>query len=168
MPGEERKFKRRRIVAFIPGCKRECDEADSQADATGVAMVGVDVEAVAGVAVGDGSGVGVGSGTIITVGKGTGVIVSVGTAPLAAVRETSGVTLCADTTVVVGESKGVRVDTAAVVALGEGSGTEVDVNEREVGEAGAVVGAAGLMGVGTTPAPPAGVDIVSVDIGAGD
>jgi len=107
MPGEERKFKRRRMVAFIPPCNREREEADSHADATAVPGIGVGGEEVAGVADGDGRGVAVDSGTFVTVGEGTGVIVIVGTDPFAAVREGSEVTLCADTTVAVGERKGV-------------------------------------------------------------
>jgi hypothetical protein len=43
MPGEERKFKRRRIVALMPVCKRERDVAASQAETTGVSTGGVDV-----------------------------------------------------------------------------------------------------------------------------
>jgi len=63
MPGEERKFRRRRIVAFPPTSKRDRDSATSHASlAGGVSTTGV-VVAVAsttGVAVGvDGGGVGV-------------------------------------------------------------------------------------------------------------
>jgi len=46
MPGEERKFKRRRIVASVPTCKRERDVAASHASALGGgSTVGVGVDA---------------------------------------------------------------------------------------------------------------------------
>jgi hypothetical protein len=57
MPGEERKFKRSRIVTFIPFFSRERAEADSQTEAAGVAAIGVDVDDGACVAVDVGRGV---------------------------------------------------------------------------------------------------------------
>jgi len=89
MPGEDRKFKRRRMMAFVPFCNREREEADSHADATAVPGIGVEVEDGAGVAVEDRGGVAVGAALSVTIGEGRGGIVS------------------ADAIVVVGESKGV-------------------------------------------------------------
>lgn len=63
MPGDERKFKRRRIVASIPPCNRERVSAASQVSASGgVSTTGVvvTVASITGVSVGvDGGGVGV-------------------------------------------------------------------------------------------------------------
>ena len=63
MPGEERKFKRRRIVAFPPNCKRDLGSATSHASLDGgVSTTGVvvTVASTTGVAVGvDGGRVGV-------------------------------------------------------------------------------------------------------------
>lgn len=44
IPGEERKFRRRRIVALIPVCRRERETAASQAVTAGVSSIGVVVE----------------------------------------------------------------------------------------------------------------------------
>lgn len=115
IPGEERKFKRRRIVAFIPFCRRERTEADSQAEATGTAVVGVEVEVVAGVATAEGRGVAVGGGRGVLVVSIT--IVSVGEGP--------------DGTV--------GVD----VLIGEEATVRVDSNNAGVNETGTVVGLAG-------------------------
>ena len=72
MPGEERKFKRRKIVALIPACNRECDEAASHAVAAGVPEIGVEVDDT-GVVEGDGRGVAVGAEISVVVGEGRGV-----------------------------------------------------------------------------------------------
>ena len=69
IPGEERKFKRRRIVAFIPFCKREREDATSHTDATGVPVIGVDVK-VAGIV---GRELAVDSEAFVMVGEGRGV-----------------------------------------------------------------------------------------------
>ena len=65
MPGEERKFKRRRMMALIPACNRECEEAASHAVAAGVPEIGVEVE--------EGRGVAVGAATSVTVWDARGV-----------------------------------------------------------------------------------------------
>jgi hypothetical protein len=53
IPGEERKFRRRRIAAFMPICSRERERAASQAvSPEGDSAVGVEVEVARGVAVG--------------------------------------------------------------------------------------------------------------------
>ena len=52
MPGEERKFKRRRMTAFVPAFRREREVAASQAEETGA-----DGEVKTGVAVAEGRGV---------------------------------------------------------------------------------------------------------------
>lgn len=140
MPGEARKFKRRRIVALIPFCKREREDADSHADATAVAAIGVGGEEVTGVVDGDGSAVAVDSGRFVTVGEGTDT--------LTAVREARGVTVCADRTVGVGESKGACVDATAFVAVGDGSGAVVHVSRRDVDEGGIAVGLAASVDTG--------------------
>jgi hypothetical protein len=69
MPGEERKFKRLTIVAFIPSCRREREEADSHAEATGVSAAGVCVPVEVGAAVA------VGSVGVVAIGEGRGVAV---------------------------------------------------------------------------------------------
>lgn len=93
MPGEERKFKRRRIVAFVPTCRRERELAASHtASAEGICTIGVAVDWIPGVAVGEG--------------------------------------------------RGVTVRAEVFVPVGDGIGTGVPVSGREVGDAGAIVGAA--------------------------
>ena len=77
MPGEERKFKRRRIVAFAPARKRERDRALSQVVVAGAPARGVVVTSTAGVSVGMGRGVAVGFGLSVTVGEGSGEAVAV-------------------------------------------------------------------------------------------
>jgi hypothetical protein len=58
MPGEKRKFKRRRIVAFSPTCKRERELAASHTSSVaGIAAIGVAVNSLTGVTVGEGRGV---------------------------------------------------------------------------------------------------------------
>ncbi|HSB00878.1 MAG TPA: hypothetical protein VLE49_09520, partial [Anaerolineales bacterium] len=69
IPGEERKFKRRRIVAFVPTCKREREVAISQTSAAEVPGLGVGVVSGAGVAIGEGTGVGLGSEVSVSVGE---------------------------------------------------------------------------------------------------
>jgi hypothetical protein len=57
MPGEERKFKRRRIVALLPTCKRERELAASHTSiVAGIAAIGVAVNSLTGVTVGEGRG----------------------------------------------------------------------------------------------------------------
>jgi len=59
MPGEERKFKRRRIVAFPPTCNRERDSAASHTSALeGVSAICVAVGSLTGVPVDVGANVG--------------------------------------------------------------------------------------------------------------
>lgn len=60
MPGDERKFKRRRIVAFMPACKREREFGASHTSALdGMPGAGVAVDSLGGVTVGEGTGVAV-------------------------------------------------------------------------------------------------------------
>ena len=60
MPGEERKFNRRSIVAFIPTCKREREPAASHTSILdGMATLGVAVNSITGVRVKEGRGVAV-------------------------------------------------------------------------------------------------------------
>ena len=82
IPGEERKFKRRRIVAFIPTCKRERELAASHTSSVaGIAAIGVAVNSLIGVTVGEGSGVAVmtevlvGGGVFVPVGEDPGIAV---------------------------------------------------------------------------------------------
>jgi len=69
MPGEERKFKRRTIVAFVPLPRRECEEAASHALAR-LSAARVAVGATSGGIVGEDKGVGVGLGMFVSVGDG--------------------------------------------------------------------------------------------------
>ena len=58
IPGDERKFKRRRIVAFIPTFKREREPAASHTSKLdGMARLGVAVNSITGVTVKEGRGV---------------------------------------------------------------------------------------------------------------
>ena len=68
IPGDERKFKRRRIVAFIPACRREREVAASQAV---VPAMGVAVGSTRGVPVGEGRAVAPGSEAFVAVGDGS-------------------------------------------------------------------------------------------------
>ena len=95
IPGEERKFRRRRIVAVLPACSRECELAASQAVkvvAVSVSSTGAGVGSISGVAVGEARGVAlngsefvavgdgedsVGSGSMVSVGDGRGIAVDV-------------------------------------------------------------------------------------------
>ena len=61
------------MMALIPVCRREREEAKSQADMTGISAIGVGVEDVIGVAVGDAREGAVDSATIVAVGEGRGV-----------------------------------------------------------------------------------------------
>jgi len=70
MPGEDRKFKRRRIVAFIPVCNCEREAAVSHALVTGIHARGVAVGSITEVSVGEGRGVAVGSDVLVAVGEG--------------------------------------------------------------------------------------------------
>lgn len=77
IPGEERKFKRRRIVAFVPVRKRERELAASQAlSTTGGPITEVGVASIAGVAAGDGMGAGEGVSVLMAIGEASGVAVS--------------------------------------------------------------------------------------------
>ena len=78
IPGEERKFRRRRIVALVPVCNREREAATSQAViAEVVSSAGVEVGSITGVPVPVGSGVGEADVVVgfVSVGEGTGVVV---------------------------------------------------------------------------------------------
>jgi len=69
IPADERKFNRRRIVAFLPVCTRERAVAASQTSATeGTPAIGVPVDSITGESVGEGRGAGVSEGA--TVGGG--------------------------------------------------------------------------------------------------
>ena len=61
------------MMALIPVCKREREEAVSHADTTGISTIGVGVGDVIGVAVGDAREVAVDSATFVSVGEGRGV-----------------------------------------------------------------------------------------------
>ena len=58
------------MMALIPVCKRERDEAASHADTTGISAIGMGVRDVIGVAVGDAREVAVDLATFVTVGEG--------------------------------------------------------------------------------------------------
>src|SRR5687767_10147161 len=77
MPGDERKFKRLTIVAFIPACNFELDAATSHAALAGCTVcVGAGLDSIAGVPVGVGRGVAVGAAESVAVGEGSGVRVA--------------------------------------------------------------------------------------------
>jgi hypothetical protein len=61
------------MMALIPVCKREREDAKSHADTAGIPAIGVGVEDVIGVAVGDAREVAVDSATFVSVGEGRGV-----------------------------------------------------------------------------------------------
>jgi hypothetical protein len=71
MPGEERKFRRRRMVALFPTCKREREVAALHT-VTGISASGVAVASTVGVAVGEEMRVGLGSAMSVAVGEGLG------------------------------------------------------------------------------------------------
>ncbi len=77
MPGEERKFKRRKMIAISPIFSCERARAALQATASDAAVPGVVGAWGAGVAVGRGRGVAVGSARLVSVGEGTGNAVAV-------------------------------------------------------------------------------------------
>lgn len=65
------------MVAFIPGCRRECDAAASQAVTVDeVVSVGTGVDSIIGVPVGAGIAVAVGALGFVPVGEGRGVALS--------------------------------------------------------------------------------------------
>ena len=103
MPAEERKFKRRRIVALLPVCKRDRDEAESHAETTDVPAMGREVEDGNTLAVELGRGVAVGSGTFVMVGEGREGPVDI--AELVSVEEESRVPADMDTACIVREGK---------------------------------------------------------------
>lgn len=167
MPGEERKFKRCRIVAFVPGFNCEREAAASQAEVTGAAGAGVDVEAESAVAVGDGRGVEVGAITFVSVAEGEGVrgdatifvmvnvwvgeassvfagsgsFVAVGVelAIVVFVDAGSDVAVDSEILVTVGEGKGVRGDATMPVMVNAWVDADVAADEIEVSEAGTAV-----------------------------
>ena len=103
MPAEERKFKRRRIVAFLPVCKRERDEAESHAETTNGPLMGRGVEDGNTVAVELARGVAAGSGTFVMVRAGREGPVD--NAELVSVEEESRVPADMDTACIVREGK---------------------------------------------------------------
>src|SRR5687767_7417365 len=102
IPGDERKFRRRRIVASIPTCKREREVTASHTSKTvGASDIGVAVASITGVALI--SKVFVGKGVAACVGEGRGVSV-LETATVASgvfVPVTAGVELAASVDVLV-------------------------------------------------------------------
>jgi hypothetical protein len=111
IPGEERKFKRRRIVAVIPGSKRERDAAVSQALRRAIVPSPVTgVDSITGVSVGAGTGVSVSEFAFVAVGEGRGVAVIV--SGLVAVGD-DGASVASGSELWVGEGGGVRVDFSA-------------------------------------------------------
>ena len=75
IPGEARKFSRRRIVAVVLACRRERERAVSQeVTVEAVSCTGVRVSSLTGVSVGGGRGVGDGVSSALAVGDGTGSV----------------------------------------------------------------------------------------------
>ena len=75
MPGEERKFKRRRILAFAPTCNCEREMALHRVVSAGISTMGVGNDSGTGNKVGDGMIVDVAVGAIV--GDDVGATVSV-------------------------------------------------------------------------------------------
>jgi hypothetical protein len=122
IPGEERKFKRCRIMAFVPVCKRERELAASHAlSISGDPITGVGVASIAGFAAGDGRGAGEGVFVLIAVG------------------EASAVATSGSSIVEVGEDRG-PVGTDSIVSVGEGGKLSVNsISGITVEERGVVV-----------------------------
>ena len=124
MPAEERKFSRRRIVAFPPTCNRDRANAASHTSALGgVSTTGVAVTSRTGVSVGDGTIVG---GAVVCVAVKGGV----------AVRSIAvAVPFCGE----IGDEVNVSAldvdESFVVVKLGDCKGNEVDVDESDGGVA---------------------------------
>ena len=88
MPGDERKFKRRRIVAFMPACKREREFGASHTSALdGMPGTGVAVNSLRGVTVGERTGVAVSEGATVDEGVFVGVGDEIGTGVAVAVTD---------------------------------------------------------------------------------
>ena len=137
MPGEERKFRRRSIVAFIPTCNREREVAASHTSVSdGVCTVGV----------GNGSGIGDSVAVGIDVEGSAGVDVLVG----------EGIT----TKVAVDVSVGDDIGSAVIVTV-----LDVDVSVWD-GVGGAAVVVTSLVAVGETGGP-VGVDVSTCGAFAG-
>ena len=136
MPGEVRKFRRRRIVAFIPVCNCEREIAALHTSVSdGISTIDVSVDSITGVPVGKGEGVNVGAGVFVPVGDGIKTAV--------AVSPPEG----ADVPVGDGIGRKVAVSPFEVnVPVADGTVSEVDVDalEAEVcvvdGNGGAVTG----------------------------
>ena len=77
MPGDERKFKRRRMVAFIPTCNCDREIASQTSASDGISTIGVGNGSGTGDSVGGGSGEGVGGCVAVAVGDGNGSGVAV-------------------------------------------------------------------------------------------
>jgi hypothetical protein len=132
IPGEERKFRRRRIVAFVPDCRRERDLAASHAaiaDGLSSPAVGVDVASITGGAIGvsgfvevGGGGDSVGVDSIVPVGDGSEV----------------GVDSVAGLTVWVAEERGVTVVPEALAVEGESIDLTAGVSVMDMEVAGMV------------------------------
>lgn len=116
IPGEERKFKRRRMVAFNPTCRRERESASSHALVLdGASAVGVVVDSIGAGIVDVMSGVNVGDA--VTAGDIAGVMTAI------AVDVTSGV----DVGDIVAATAGDAVECDVCVAVGEKTRTTVGV-----------------------------------------
>jgi len=88
MPGDERKFKRRRIVAFMPACKREREFGASHTSALdGMPGAGVAADSLGGVTVGEGIGVAVSEAATVDEGVFVGDGVEIGTGVAVAVAD---------------------------------------------------------------------------------
>lgn len=65
------------MMARIPVCKRECEEAVSHAESAAVSGVGMGVDSSTGIADGEGREVEICSAALVAIGDGTGVEVVV-------------------------------------------------------------------------------------------
>src|SRR5215510_3964729 len=78
MPGEERKFSWRWMIACMPTCNCEWAITSQAAGSAGISTIGVGNVSGTGVSTSDGEGVGVRVGTGVSVGDGRDVEVRVG------------------------------------------------------------------------------------------
>ena len=129
IPGEERKLRRRRIVAFAPGCRRERDAAVSQISVGGSPARGVAVASGGGgVAVGGAIGVGLGLEASVAWGGGG---VTVGRNVLVSVDGGNGVQVGPEGSIVGVIGRAVAVSREEVGGTGEeGAPRDIKIRAR--------------------------------------
>lgn len=128
IPGEERKFRRRRIVAVVPACRRERESAASQAVfEEGAPSPGVEVGSIPGAVVGEGRGVAFNGSGFVAVGDGK---ACVGAGAMASVADGSAIGV----DVSEGEVEVARTATGFAAGAAEGVAAAVSLGEDTVDE----------------------------------